>query len=39
MTIKGLTGDKKYAGSLITCRGVRFESVSGLEFGQSDNDI
>ena len=39
MTIKGLTGDKKYAGSLITCRGVRFESVSGLSFGQSDNDI
>ena len=39
MTIKGLTGDKKYSGSLITCRGVRFESVSGLSFGQSDNDI
>lgn len=39
MTIKGLTGDKNYAGSLITCRGVRFEQVAGLTFGQSDNDI
>ena len=39
MTIKGLTGDKKYSGNLITCRGVRFERVSGLSFGQSDNDI
>lgn len=39
MTIKGLTGDSKYAGSLITCRGVRFESISGLSFGQADNDV
>lgn len=39
MTIKGLTGDKKYDGSLITCRGIRFETISGLSFGQSDNEI
>lgn len=39
MSIKGLTGDPKYAGCLITCRGVRFETVSGLSFGYSDNDV
>lgn len=39
MTIKGLTGDTKYSGSLMTCRGVRFESVSGLSFGQQDNEL
>lgn len=39
MTIKILTGDKKYAGSLVTLRGVRLESVDGLGFGYSQNDI
>lgn len=39
MTVKGLTGDHNYSGSLMTCRGVRFETVSGLSFGQSDNEI
>jgi hypothetical protein len=39
MTIKGLTGDRRYSGSLMTCRGVRFESVTGLSFGQTDNEI
>ena len=39
MTIKALTGDKKYAGSLITLRGVRLDNISGLSFGYSDNEI
>lgn len=39
MTIKALTGDSKYKGSLITCRGVRVESIDGLNFGQASNDI
>ena len=39
MTIKALTGDEKYKGTLLTLNNVRFESVSGLQFGYSDNDI
>jgi hypothetical protein len=39
MTIKALTGDKKYKGMLLTLEHVRFESVSGLTFGYSNNDI
>lgn len=39
MTIKALTGDKKFSGSMITLRGVRIESIGGLSFGHSDNDI
>lgn len=38
MTIKALTGDKDhYAGALVTLRGVRIESVSGLQWGYEDN--
>lgn len=41
MVIKCLSGDakKKWRGSVITMRGVRFESISGLSFGYSTNDI
>ena len=39
MTIKCLTGDYKYKGMLLTLQHVRIESVSGLQFGYSDNDI
>lgn len=38
MTIKALTGDPDYAGALITCRGIILESVSGLDWGQSENN-
>lgn len=40
MTIKALTGDEDhYAGALMTLRGVRLETVSGLSWGQNDNAI
>ena len=39
MTIKCLTGDDKYKGSLITLNNVIFEKVEGLQFGYSNNDI
>ncbi len=39
MTIKALTGDKKYKGMLLTLKNVRLKSVSGLQFGYSSNDI
>ena len=39
MTIKAMTGDKNYKGTLITLNNVRFESVTGLSFGYSDNDV
>ena len=39
MTIKCLTGDDKYKGSLITLNNVIFEKVDGLQFGYSNNDI
>ena len=39
MSIKALTGDKKYKGMLLTLEHVRIESVSGLSFGYADNDI
>lgn len=40
LTIKALTGDEKhYKGALVTCSGVRFESVSGLDWGYDDNAI
>lgn len=41
MIIKCLTGGEKksWKGSTITLRGVRFETVSGLSFGYSNNDI
>lgn len=38
MTIKALTGDKDYAGALITLRGVRIENVGGLSWDYSAND-
>lgn len=37
LTIKALTGDRKYAGALVTLRGVRLETVSGLDWSHSDN--
>ena len=39
MTIKALTSDENYKGMLITCNGVRFESISGLDFSHSANDL
>lgn len=39
MSIKALTGDKKYKGMLLTLEHVRIESASGLSFGYADNDI
>ena len=39
MTIKCLSGDDKYKGSLITLNNVIFEKVEGLQFGYSNNDI
>lgn len=39
MTIKCLTGDPKYKGSLITLSQVRFEKLDGLEFSQNGNEI
>lgn len=39
MTIKCLSGDDKYKGSLITLNNVIFEKVDGLQFGYSNNDI
>jgi len=32
MTIKCLTGDDKYKGSVITLKSVRFEKLDGLSF-------
>lgn len=39
MTIKCLTGDSNYRGSVITLRGVLLESVDGLDFNYSGGDI
>lgn len=40
MTIKALTGDHKhYKGALLTMKGVRFETIGGLQFGYSDNAV
>lgn len=41
MVIKCLTGGgkKSWKGAVITLRGVRFETVSGLSFGYGNNDI
>lgn len=39
MTIKALTGDKKYKGTLLTLNNVRLESISGLDFGYDNNNI
>lgn len=39
MTIKCLTGDDNYKGSLITLNNVHLEKIDGLTFGYSNNDI
>lgn len=40
LTIKCLSGDQKnYKGALVTLRGVRLESVSGLQFSYNGTDI
>lgn len=39
MTIKCLTGDKKYKGSVITLKGVRLEKLDGLTFDYNANNI
>lgn len=40
MSIKCLTGDEKhYKGALVTLRGVRLETVSGLQFNYNGGDI
>ena len=39
MTIKCLTGDDNYKGSVITLKSVRFEKLDGLSFDYSSGDI
>ena len=39
MTIKALTGDKKYKGTLFTLNNVRIESLGGVNFGYGNNDV
>lgn len=39
MTIKCLTGDKNYKGSLITLNNVKIENLSGLSFGYDQNSV
>ena len=39
MIVKALTGDDNYAGTKITCAGVRLTNIDGLDFSQSANDI
>lgn len=39
MTIKCLTGDKSYKGSLITLNDVRIEKLPGLSFDYGANNI
>ena len=39
MTIKCLTGDDNYKGSVITLKSVRFEKLDGLSFDYSGGDI
>lgn len=39
MTIKCLTGDPNYKGSVITLNNVQFEKIDGLSFGYSQNEI
>ena len=40
MTIKALTGDDAhYSGALVTLRGVRLETLSGLSWGYEDNGL
>ena len=39
MTVKAMTGDKDYKGSLYTFNGVRFNSLGGLRYSQDGNSI
>lgn len=39
MTVKAMTGDKDYKGTLYTFQGVRFNSVGGLRYSQDGNSI
>ena len=39
LSIKAMNGDDKYKGMLLTLENVRFQNVTGLQFGYSDNDI
>lgn len=39
MTIKCLTGDKNYKGSVITLRNVRVEKIDGLAFNYSGGEV
>ena len=39
MTIKALTGDKKYKGTMFTLNNVRIESLQGVGFGYSNNNV
>lgn len=38
MTVKALTGDNKYKGTLYTLFGVRIDSISQLDYGYSSTD-
>lgn len=39
MTLKAMTGDKDYKGTLYTYKGVRFNSVGGLRYSQDGNAL
>ena len=39
MTIKALTGDKHYKGTLFTLNNVRIETLDGVSFGYANNDV
>ena len=39
MTIKCLTGDKHYKGSVISLNSVRFEKLDGLNFDYSGGEL
>ena len=39
MTVKVMTGDKKYDGMMITCKGVKLVNLGALSYGQSQNEI
>lgn len=39
MTIKCLTGDEKYKGSIITLNNVQFEKLDGLSFQYNSGDV
>ena len=34
-----MTGDKKYDGMMITCKGVKLVNLGALSYGQSQNEI